>query len=151
MTSFEKSDIQKDPLLAADGGSQIPMIPADDPFRVLDELMAVVEALCRSWPSRPPLRQRWKNAPVTRVQAGAAAQVETRLGWQWTRDGTVRFPGLTHGIPGRRAREDVKNLGKNAPSRATPFPISHSVTALARWVWSIWNGARRQRVHSGST
>lgn len=29
-------------------------VPAGDPFRALDELMVVVEALCPVWPMRPP-------------------------------------------------------------------------------------------------
>ncbi|HEY6643095.1 hypothetical protein [Povalibacter sp.] len=37
---------------ANDGGIQPPVAPDDDPFRTLDELMAVVEALCPVWPER---------------------------------------------------------------------------------------------------
>lgn len=36
------------------GGGAAPREPAavDDPYRVLDDLMAVIEALCRVWPPR---------------------------------------------------------------------------------------------------
>jgi hypothetical protein len=43
--------------LTADGG--LPAAPVEtgrDPFRALDELMVVVEALCPVWPERPTFR-----------------------------------------------------------------------------------------------
>ena len=33
-----------------------PVMPGREPFEVLDDLMAVVEALCPRWPERPPTR-----------------------------------------------------------------------------------------------
>jgi hypothetical protein len=41
-----------DALLAAEGGVQVPANRQEDPYRALDELMAVVEALCPEWPQR---------------------------------------------------------------------------------------------------
>jgi hypothetical protein len=39
---------------AAEGGlPAAPLEPTQDPFRTLDELMVVVEALCPVWPDRP--------------------------------------------------------------------------------------------------
>ncbi len=52
MTFFRQSNDRKDPQLAADGGMQMPAVPVDDPIRALDDLMAVVEALCPIWPER---------------------------------------------------------------------------------------------------
>jgi hypothetical protein len=40
------------PLLAGDGGVSIEQPDARDPFEVLDDLMAVVELLCPTWPAR---------------------------------------------------------------------------------------------------
>ncbi len=40
--------------LAGAGGSRVPPTPESDPFRVLDDLMSVVEALCPTWPQRGP-------------------------------------------------------------------------------------------------
>lgn len=37
---------------AADGGLQTPPVPIVDPFRALDDLMAVVEVLSPTWPER---------------------------------------------------------------------------------------------------
>ncbi|HET9049865.1 MAG TPA: hypothetical protein VFN29_12995 [Chiayiivirga sp.] len=37
---------------AADAGIQAPIVPEQDPYRALDELMVVVEALCAQWPER---------------------------------------------------------------------------------------------------
>lgn len=42
--------------LAAEGGIATPTESARDPFEALDDLMAVVEALCPVWPSRPTFR-----------------------------------------------------------------------------------------------
>jgi hypothetical protein len=39
--------------IAAEGGLRAPAHGGDDPWRALDELMAVVEALCPVWPERP--------------------------------------------------------------------------------------------------
>lgn len=49
MSSSEK---RPDQFLVADGGLRIPQIPKDDPLLSLDDLMAVVEALCPRWPER---------------------------------------------------------------------------------------------------
>ncbi|MBK7657606.1 MAG: hypothetical protein IPJ28_00035 [Betaproteobacteria bacterium] len=38
---------------AASAGIQSPAIAEQDPYRALDELMVVVEALCPEWPPRP--------------------------------------------------------------------------------------------------
>lgn len=38
--------------LVAEGGVTTPAIPVVDPYRVLDDLMAVVESLCPVWPHR---------------------------------------------------------------------------------------------------
>jgi hypothetical protein len=40
------------PVLVADGGSPAALRHSRDPFEVLDDLMAVVEALCPTWPPR---------------------------------------------------------------------------------------------------
>ena len=51
MTSYTKSTEQP---FAADGGvCRAPTRP-EDPFRALDDLMAVVETLCPQWPEREP-------------------------------------------------------------------------------------------------
>jgi hypothetical protein len=42
----------KDAPLGAEGGLVRPAACAEDPFRALDELLAVVEALCPIWPQR---------------------------------------------------------------------------------------------------
>jgi hypothetical protein len=34
------------------GGVNLPHATEDDPYRVLDDLMVVVEALCPEWPER---------------------------------------------------------------------------------------------------
>lgn len=50
MNSSQKS---ADPPLAAEGGVRPPIVHEDsDPYRALDNLMAVVEALCPTWPPR---------------------------------------------------------------------------------------------------
>jgi len=38
--------------LAESGGQRSRAVDFDDPYRALDELMAVVEALCQEWPAR---------------------------------------------------------------------------------------------------
>jgi len=54
MTSYAKSTEQ---LFAADGGvGRVPTCQ-EDPFRALDDLMAVVEALCPTWPERRPFER----------------------------------------------------------------------------------------------
>lgn len=35
-----------------DGGVHVPVESVEDPYEVLDDLMAVVEALCPVWPQR---------------------------------------------------------------------------------------------------
>jgi hypothetical protein len=37
---------------ANEGGIDVPVEKPDDPYRALDELMVVVEALCPVWPQR---------------------------------------------------------------------------------------------------
>jgi hypothetical protein len=49
MSSYVKASDQP---FAADGGVSVPA-QVDDPFRALDDLMAVVETLCPTWPARP--------------------------------------------------------------------------------------------------
>ncbi len=49
MNSCAKST---DPPLAASGGVIAPVRDREDPYRALDDLMAVVEALCPLWPQR---------------------------------------------------------------------------------------------------
>ena len=49
MSSSEK---RPDQLLATNGGLHMPPTPTDDPLLSLDDLMAVVEALCPRWPER---------------------------------------------------------------------------------------------------
>jgi hypothetical protein len=46
------SDKPTDQPFANDGGIQSPAVPDDDPYRTLDELMVVVEALWPEWPER---------------------------------------------------------------------------------------------------
>lgn len=38
--------------LSNGAGIETPRIPEDDPYRALDELMAVIEILCPEWPER---------------------------------------------------------------------------------------------------
>jgi hypothetical protein len=59
MNSLTKSIEQ--PLLA-EGGVNIPVLPGDDPYIALDDLMKVVEALFPIWPERPPFNEgsQWK-------------------------------------------------------------------------------------------
>ena len=49
MSSFETLP---EPPLAGDSGVSVSALSADDPYRTLDDLMAVVEALCPTWPRR---------------------------------------------------------------------------------------------------
>lgn len=49
MTSSGK---RTDQPLANDAGVAVSIAPDDDPYRALDELMAVVEELCPQWPER---------------------------------------------------------------------------------------------------
>jgi hypothetical protein len=42
-----------DPILVAEAGAQGPPVATSDPYAALDDLMAVVEALCPVWPERP--------------------------------------------------------------------------------------------------
>ena len=51
MSSSEKSTDA--PIIAAGGVTVPPAVPAD-PYRALEELMAVIEELCPVWPPRPP-------------------------------------------------------------------------------------------------
>jgi hypothetical protein len=39
---------------ADDAGIEVPAAPNEDPYRALDELMAVIEVLCPVWPEREP-------------------------------------------------------------------------------------------------
>lgn len=39
---------------ANDAGATLPVVPDEDPYRTLDDLMFVVEALCPVWPERGP-------------------------------------------------------------------------------------------------
>jgi hypothetical protein len=41
-----------DQLIANDSGIKPSVVPDDDPYRTLDDLMVVVEALCPVWPER---------------------------------------------------------------------------------------------------
>lgn len=41
---------------AAEGGASPARVPDDDPLGSLDDLMAVVEALCGTWPPRDGFR-----------------------------------------------------------------------------------------------
>ena len=41
-----------EPLFAADAGLAAPLRTEQDPYRALDDLMVVVEALCPVWPPR---------------------------------------------------------------------------------------------------
>ncbi len=54
MTSCGNLTSVNDAPLAAEGGLALPAARAEDRFRALDELMAVVEALCPTWPQRDP-------------------------------------------------------------------------------------------------
>lgn len=49
MTSSSNSPDQP---FASDAGIEVPVVPDDDPYRALDELMAVVEELCPEYPER---------------------------------------------------------------------------------------------------
>ncbi len=49
MSSFETPP---DLPIAGDGGVHVPVTAPEDPYRTLDDLMAVVEALCPKWPTR---------------------------------------------------------------------------------------------------
>lgn len=40
--------------LVDEGGVRVPPEEEADPFRALDELMVVIEALCPTWPERKP-------------------------------------------------------------------------------------------------
>jgi hypothetical protein len=53
MSSCEKLT---DAPLAAEGGVRVPPEQPADPYRVLDDLMAVVEQLCPQWPERDVFR-----------------------------------------------------------------------------------------------
>lgn len=49
MSSFETPP---EPPLAGSSGVYVSVTPPKDPYRTLDDLMAVVEALCPTWPQR---------------------------------------------------------------------------------------------------
>lgn len=53
MNSSVKSDESP---IAAEGGMTTPPRADEDPYRTLDDLMAVVEALCPVWPPRNSFR-----------------------------------------------------------------------------------------------
>lgn len=50
--SMSSSTHSTDRPFANDGGMARPSSSEEDPYRTLDELMVVVEALCLSWPER---------------------------------------------------------------------------------------------------
>jgi hypothetical protein len=58
MSSCEKST---DAPLAAEGGVRVSTERPDDPYQVLDDLMAVVEQLCPQWPQRDIFRYESQN------------------------------------------------------------------------------------------
>lgn len=58
MNSYE---ISSNTPLVADGGVQVPMDKPDDPYRALDDLMVVVEALCPEWPQRDLFKNESRN------------------------------------------------------------------------------------------
>jgi hypothetical protein len=58
MSSCEKST---DSPLAADGGIGASVATPDDPYQALDDLMAVVEALCPVWPQREVFTRESRN------------------------------------------------------------------------------------------
>jgi hypothetical protein len=49
MSSFETPS---EPPFAGGSGVRCSPRPQDDPYRTLDDLMAVIEALCPTWPQR---------------------------------------------------------------------------------------------------
>jgi hypothetical protein len=49
---MNSSDTLADQPCVNGGGIEVMVPPDDDPYRALDELMAVVEALCPEWPER---------------------------------------------------------------------------------------------------
>ncbi len=49
MSSFETPPDQP---IVGDCGIPVPVTASQDPYRTLDDLMAVVEALCPRWPMR---------------------------------------------------------------------------------------------------
>jgi hypothetical protein len=49
---MNSSATRADPPFVADGGVDVPIRRDEDPYRSLDDLMAVVEALCPVWPRR---------------------------------------------------------------------------------------------------
>lgn len=58
MRSYEKST---DAPFAAEGGVHVPQEQTADPYRVLDDLMAVIEQLCPQWPEREVFRNQSRN------------------------------------------------------------------------------------------
>jgi hypothetical protein len=48
------SERRPDPPFAAEGGIPSAAAQPEDGFRELDDLMAVIEALCPLWPAREP-------------------------------------------------------------------------------------------------
>lgn len=58
MNSYEKSSNTP---LVAEGGVQVPTDRLEDPYRALDDLMAVVEALCPEWPQRDVFKNESRN------------------------------------------------------------------------------------------
>ena len=47
----QRPDSPRD-ILSGGGAAPREPVPVDDPYRVLDDLMAVIEALCPVWPPR---------------------------------------------------------------------------------------------------
>ena len=58
MNSCEKSSNTP---LVAEGGVPVPADRPEDPYRALDDLMAVVEALCPQWPQRDVFKNEGRN------------------------------------------------------------------------------------------
>jgi len=58
MSSCEKST---DAPLAAEGGVRVAPERPEDPYQVLDDLMAVMEQLCPRWPEREVFRHEERN------------------------------------------------------------------------------------------
>jgi hypothetical protein len=52
---MSSSERLPEPPFAAAAGIRSPAARGEDGFRELDDLMAVVEALCPRWPARKPL------------------------------------------------------------------------------------------------
>jgi hypothetical protein len=58
MNSYE---ISSNTPLVAEGGVHVPADRPEDPYRALDDLMVVVEALCPEWPQRDVFKNESQN------------------------------------------------------------------------------------------